>query len=69
MTRIDRIVSFEYLRHILNMLRDRFGILRIDCFEHFEHFEHSEHFEFLALGAFASGLGLNAFESCFSGFK
>ena len=32
--------------------------MRIECFEHFEHFK------FLALGAFASGLGLNAFESC-----
>ena len=31
--------------------------MRIECFEHFECFE------FLALGAFASGLGLNAFES------
>ena len=29
--------------------------MRIECFEHFERFE------FLALGAFASGLGLNAF--------
>jgi hypothetical protein len=42
--------------------------LRIECFEHFEHFEHFEYFEyfeFLALGAIASSLGLNAFESCF----
>ena len=30
-----------------------------------EHFEHFKHFDFLALGAFASGLGLNAFESCY----
>ena len=51
-------VSLEYLRHILNMLRNWFGILRIECFEHFEHFE------FLVVGAFASGLGLNALESC-----
>ena len=32
--------------------------------EHFETFECFEHFEFLPLGAFASGLGLNTFESC-----
>ena len=42
---------------------DRFGILRIECFEHFEYFK------FLALGAFTSGLGLNAFESCFLRFE
>ena len=37
--------------------------MRIECFEHFDHFK------FLALGAFASGLGLNAFESCLFVFQ
>ena len=74
-------VSLEYLRNNFNMLRNLRQVWNFENFEnwvfwafwtfwtfyseHFEYFEHFEHFEFLALGAFASGLGLDAFESCF----
>ena len=46
------------------MLGQVWNFEHFEHFEYFEHFEHFEHFDFLTLGAFASGLGLNAFESC-----